>query len=584
MQKDTLSLFIKLSKHYKVRLFFALLMPAMAVTTTGIIAPYVLSIFIDRLQGGNISLSNSWGIILIYAGLVLVGEVILWRLALYFSWTLQIDIMRNLYVAIFNKLGREDLMFHSNRFGGSLISQSTKLIGAIERFYDMIIWQVTPMVTTIIGSVVTMAVFGLWQYAVFLIVYSMIFMVVVYIGSRFLVKINQKEANASTKNSGTLADMVTNISTVKAFGNEDYELRRASKVVKDWHDKSGKLMWGVIKATGAFSSIYVLGAIGALVFAVIGVEYKIISLGIVYLMFIYALNINRQLWEMTSITRTFNRIIGDAHEMTQILKADFKLIDHSKRKLTLNQAGVEFKNVDFIHDLGDGQQVFKDFNLRIEPGQKVGIVGHSGSGKTTLTRILLRFSDITNGKITIDGQDISQVTQQSLHKAVAFVPQEPLLFHRSLKENIAYGKNDASDKEIVDASRKAHALEFIDDLPDKFETIVGERGIKLSGGQRQRIAIARAILKDAPILVLDEATSALDSESERLIKLSLDELMKNRTTIVIAHRLSTIAKLDRIIVLEKGKIIEDGSHDELLKNNSVYAQLWSHQSGGFIEL
>jgi len=300
-------------------------------------------------------------------------------------------------------------------------------------------------------------------------------------------------------------------------------------------------------------------------------------------MFIDALNINRQLWEMTSITRTFNRIIGDAHEMTQILKADFKLIDHSKRKLTLNQAGVEFKNVDFIHDLGDGQQVFKDFNLRIEPGQKVGIVGHSGSGKTTLTRILLRFSDITNGKITIDGQDISQVTQQSLHKAVAFVPQEPLLFHRSLKENIAYGKNDASDKEIVDASRKAHALEFIDDLPDKFETIVGERGIKLSGGQRQRIAIARAILKDAPILVLDEATSALDSESERLIKSSLDELMKNRTTLVIAHRLSTIAKLDRIIVLEKGKIIEDGNHDELLKNNGVYARLWSHQSGGFIE-
>ncbi len=217
------------------------------------------------------------------------------------------------------------------------------------------------------------------------------------------------------------------------------------------------------------------------------------------------------------------------------------------------------------------------------PGQKVGLVGHSGSGKTTLTRLLLRFSDVDKGTVSIDDQDISAITQASLRRAIAYVPQEPLLFHRSLRENIAYGRPDATDKQIREAARKAHALEFIDKLSSGLDTMVGERGVKLSGGQRQRIVIARAILKDAPILVLDEATSALDSESEQLIQASLAELMKGRTTVVIAHRLSTIQKMDRIIVLEDGKIIEDGSHASLLAKKGTYAGLWAHQSGGFIE-
>ena len=241
------------------------------------------------------------------------------------------------------------------------------------------------------------------------------------------------------------------------------------------------------------------------------------------------------------------------------------------------------KDVSFAHDNGNGEHVFDNFNLTIASGQRVGLVGHSGSGKTTLTRLLLRFSDIYEGMITIDGQDIAMVTQRSLRDSIAYVPQEPLLFHRSLRENIAYGKPDASEEEIRRAARQANALQFIESLPDGFDTMVGERGIKLSGGQRQRIAIARAILKDAPILVLDEATSALDSESEKLIQESLTELMKGRTSIVIAHRLSTIAKLDRIVVLDKGRVIEDGTHSELTKKGGVYSMLWSHQSGGFIE-
>lgn len=583
MQRRTLALFWRFTRPYKVQRTLALFFPMLAVLINAIAAPYVLSTFLDRLQEGNITLSNSWQIIAIYAVLVFVGEVIIWRLALYFTWTFEVNAQRQVYLAIFDKLARESLSFHSNRFGGSLVSQGNKLMGSFERFWDMIVWSIVPMATTIIGSIITLAIIGPWPYAIFLVIYSLLFMSITIIGSRFLAERNRDEAAASTKNSGFLADMVTNVATVKAFGKERAEYEGASRVISHWHHTSNRLKWGVLGATSAFSSMAAFGAIGAFIFAVLGAEHGVLSIGVIYLMFIYALNVNRQLWEMNGITRTYNRVIGDAHEMTEILYTDFDLVDHSTKELAVSQGEVVFNNVTFAHDKGEGEQVFTNFSLVIPAGQRVGIVGHSGSGKTTLTRILLRFSDILGGSICIDGQDITSASQQSLHESIAYVAQEPMLFHRSLGENIAYGKQNATPAQIVTAAEKAHAMEFIKKLPQGFETIVGERGVKLSGGQRQRIAIARAILKDAPILVLDEATSALDSESEKLIQASLDNLMKNRTSIVIAHRLSTIAKLDRIIVLDKGKIIEDGTHAELLKKKGTYAKLWGHQSGGFIE-
>ena len=255
---------------------------------------------------------------------------------------------------------------------------------------------------------------------------------------------------------------------------------------------------------------------------------------------------------------------------------------HAK-KLQVSSADIVFRDVKFAYSDAPGHAVFRGLNITIPAGQHVGLVGHSGGGKTTLTSLLLRYADVTDGTILISNQAIADVTQASLRSAISYVPQDPTLFHRTLRENIAYGLPDASDKDIDRAVKLANAKEFIDELPYGLNTIVGERGVKLSGGQRQRIAIARAILKDAPILVLDEATSALDSESEKLIQQSLETLMKDRTSIVIAHRLSTIAKLDRIIVLDHGKIVEDGSHKQLLAQNGIYAKLWNHQSGGFIE-
>lgn len=561
----------------------ALTFPVVAVIVNAIIAPYVLSLFLDKLQSGSVTLASTWNLIAIYAVLIFVGEVIIWRLALYFTWTFEIRGQQAIYLAIFSKLSREDLSFHANRFGGSLVSQSTKFIGAFERFWDMIIWDIMPILATVFGSIITLSILGLWQYGLFLFIYALVFAVIVYLGSRFLDERNRDEAEKSNFNSGFLADVVTNISTVKAFGREDYEYKNATKYASKWYGASTRLKWGVIWATSAFSSMYAIGATGAFIFAVLGAQYGIASVGMVYLIFIYALNINRQLWQLNNITRTYSRVIGDSYEMTKILNKDFDLLDKSGTPLRISSGEIHFKDVSFAYDSGEGEHVFNDFNLTIPAGQRVGIVGHSGSGKTTLTKILLRFADLHAGTITIDDQDISKVTQQSLHESVAYVSQEPLLFHRSLHENIAYGKPDATQKEIEQAARQANAHEFISELKDGYDTLVGERGVKLSGGQRQRIAIARAILKDAPILVLDEATSALDSESERLIQSALAELMKGRTSVVIAHRLSTISKLDRIVVLENGAIAETGTHDELLQLNGIYAKLWAHQSGGFIE-
>jgi ATP-binding cassette, subfamily B, bacterial len=252
--------------------------------------------------------------------------------------------------------------------------------------------------------------------------------------------------------------------------------------------------------------------------------------------------------------------------------------------LRVVRGDIALQNVSFAyHDASNNDKIFNNLELFIPAGQKVGLVGPSGGGKSTLTRLLLRFDDIDNGSVAIDGQDIRQVTQASLRRSISYVPQEPLLFHRSILDNIAYGKPNATLEEVRRAASLAYADDFISSLPQGYDTIVGERGVKLSGGQRQRVAIARAILKDAPILVLDEATSALDSESEVYIQKALEELMKGRTTIVIAHRLSTIQKMDRILVLENGRIAEDGKHDKLLTQKGLYAKLWTHQSGGFIE-
>lgn len=580
--KDILSLFWQASIAYKWRRNLAISLAVLIFCVNIFVIPLIVAQFLDMVQYNKLDDDSIWWLLGGYVIAQLWADVIGWRIVLYLMWTFETAMQRDIYARIFNKLANETMHFHANRFSGSLVSQSNKLGGAVERFWDTIIWSILPVVISIIGSVAILW-FIFWPYALFLAVLSLTFAAVVYFGSRHILHFNEVEAAASNKVSGRLADAISNILAVKTSGNEAKESDQFQATVGSWRNASLDTMKSFLKVSTVYSMISGLIRIGALVFAIYAARADMVSVASIYLIVTYTASVARNLWSMNGIMRSYNRVMGDSQEMVQVIANETSITDKSDSTLAIKDGALSINSIKFTHDEGEGATLFNDFSLTIKPGEKIGLVGASGSGKTTLTKLLLRLADIDAGSITIDSQDIANVTQESLRRSIAYVPQEPLLFHRSIAENIAYTRPDASQQQIETAAKKAGALQFIKDLGDGFNTVVGERGVKLSGGQRQRIAIARAILKDAPILILDEATSALDSESERLIQSSLDTLMKNRTSIVIAHRLSTIAKLDRIIVLDKGKVVEDGSHGDLIKKNGVYANLWKHQSGGFIE-
>jgi ATP-binding cassette subfamily B protein len=581
MQKQIISLLWHTAMKYPARTLLTLVGSAATTVIGSFFGPYIISELLNQLQTGSVSLNAAMPLIIAYTATQIYGQIIGWRLNLYFAWTMETAAQRDLYRRIFSSLTEQSLTFHSNRFGGALVSQTTKMIGAFERFWDTIIFQIMPSLASVVAATVILS-FVFWQYAVFLFVLSIVFAITVFWGSKFLAVRNKEEAQASTATNAYVADAVTNVVTIKSHGTEQIELDTLTEKASDWRSKSLSTMRGFLAVSSGYSLLISVLNVVALVGAIWASEHNIISIGTVYLSITYTFTVGRQLWEMNSIMRNYNRIMGDAHDMTEILQLKPTVVNKTDTPISVSRGAIDFKDVTFAHD-GSNENLFDKFSLRVKPGERIGLVGHSGSGKTTLSRLLLRFSDIESGAILIDDQNIAEVTQESLRRSIAYVPQEPMLFHRSLRDNIAYGKKNVTDEDILEAARQANAIEFIEKLPEGLDTMVGERGVKLSGGQRQRIAIARAILKDAPILLLDEATSALDSESEKLIQDALEKLMKGRTSIVIAHRLSTIAKLDRIVVLENGTISEQGSHTRLLEQKGTYSKLWSHQSGGFIE-
>lgn len=393
-----------------------------------------------------------------------------------------------------------------------------------------------------------------------------------------------KRKELTSKLAGSVADVMGNQLLVRIFGMEKQESRKVYNerlVIEEISRKEIDIIEHESLVRQTF--LYIFQIITILLFVWLGSRGLVSIAGLVFT-FGYINRSTETIFSISGVIRQYEQAFLDAAPITKILQTPATVTDKPKaRDIKIDKGEVRLQDVTFTYADELDNLIFEKLNLHIKPGERVGLAGHSGGGKTTLTKILLRFADIESGEILIDNQNIADVTQVSLRSQIAYVPQEPYLFHRTLKENIAYAKPNASENEIVAAAKKAHAWEFIQTLPKGLETIVGERGVKLSGGQRQRIAIARAILKDAPILILDEATSALDSESEKLIQESLEELMKSRTSIVIAHRLSTIQKMDRIIVMEEGKITEEGSHKDLLSHKGIYAKLWAHQSGGFIE-
>ena len=560
----------------------------------------VVADIIDVVGKGSVSADKVFTTFMPYIIMLiatnLIGQICS-KLQDYCVWKLEILVYYDLSTLIFDSLSNQSMTFHNSRFGGALVSQTSKFTGAFERLTELLMYSLVPLISSTVLTIVMLAPL-VPVYVIILSVILVIYVVVVWLLFRRALRLNSQAASAQNRLSGELSDSITNILAVKTSGREAYEKELFTQANIEVRKADSKRMRSTIFNASIAAGIIVIIMSIQTIFVAGGNAWYGISAGTLVLIFTYTHNLTLRFNMISQTMTVINRSLGDAAEMTQNLDEP-RLVDDAPdaSELIVSEGAIDFEDLSFKYNDGiseDGiideersplstEYIFENFSMSIAPGERVGLVGRSGSGKTTLTRLLLRLADIQEGHIYIDGQDISKVTQVSLRRQIAYVPQEPLLFHRTIAENIAYGRPEASFEEIKEAARKANALEFIEKLPAGFETVTGERGVKLSGGQRQRVAIARAILTNAPILVLDEATSALDSESERLIQDALANLMENRTSIVIAHRLSTVSRLDRIVVLKDGQIIESGTHEQLIENNGEYAGLWERQTGAFNE-
>ncbi len=579
--KRTLYYFWLALMQHKIRTLLLFIFIPVWIFVSNVVVPYGTSQIIGKLSSGDFELQNYLGVLFITLVPAIVNNLFVVRAIDWLDWSLDAlggeFLAKKAFVAVIN----QSMTFHSNKFSGSLTSAANKVSSAFISLKSNFVWSIYPLILTAIFSI-GVAAFVCAPFALILAVFVIVYMAVAIITYYKTRHVDEKMAKAENKQTGQLADAITNEMSVKSYAREGFEMERFSRATA----RTKQAIFGTAKVSMwrnlSMNVVNMITYAGLLVLIVM--SHNLFGLSVADMVFLYSLSnsLLNNVWTINHILRAINRSLGDAKEMVEILDSPTIVDDKTDKRLVVGSAEIEIRDITFRHE-GKKKALFAGFSLDVPAGKSLGLVGVSGSGKSTLTKLLLRFADVNDGGIYINGQDIRDVTQKSLREAIAYVPQESSLFHRSIFENIAYGKLDATEAEVKKAAKLAYADEFIRELPDGYETLVGERGVKLSGGQRQRIAIARAILKDAPILVLDEATSALDSESEAAIQQALVNLMSGRTSIVVAHRLSTIAGLDEIVVLDDGKVVERGSHHELLKKNGDYAKLWSRQSGAFLE-
>ncbi|EHV5555856.1 ABC transporter ATP-binding protein [Vibrio parahaemolyticus] len=479
----------------------------------------------------------------------------------------------------------QSLNFYQDDFAGRVATKVMQTSLAV-RETVMKSMDVFVYVTVYFTSMVVMLAAADWRLMIPMIVWLLVYIAIQIYFVPKLKDVASEQADARSTMTGRIVDSYTNIQTVKLFSHSQRETQYAEQGMKGFLNTVYRQMRLV---TGFDVAVEISNYI--LVFSVAALSIYLwldsaISVGAIAIAVSLALRVNgMSMWIMWEVGALFENM-GTVVDGMKTLSKPIDIQDKPNAKdLVVSQGGIQFDNVSFHY--GENKGVINHLNLDIKPGEKVGLVGRSGAGKSTLVNLLLRFHDVEEGSIKIDGQNIADVTQDSLRSKVGMVTQDTSLLHRSIRDNILYGNPTASEEELLKATKQAHAHEFIETLTDPFGNVgydaqVGERGVKLSGGQRQRIAISRVLLKDAPLLVLDEATSALDSEVEAAIQESLNELMQGKTVIAIAHRLSTIAQMDRLIVLDKGNVVEQGTHQELIAHNGIYAQLWAHQTGGFL--
>lgn len=553
--------------------------------TTDIIRPLFLKKIIDILSTAGIDRAVSgyeaMHVLMIWISLIFMA-VVLGRTTSHLNISFEIKVVQRLRSMVFSKIESHSQNFFANTFAGSLVAKSKRFTVGFENMFDILIYNFWNIAIVSIASIVVLFTQSRLLACIFLVWIVINTMLIASLVKKKM-RYDLDEAAADSKIGGRLADVFGNILTIKTFSARNKEKASFDEITKEAARASAR-SWFFNNRINTIQALLVFVTQSFVLYVMIRLWIRNdITTGTVVLVQTYMVILFDRMWDLGNSLVRFMKSAADMQEMVEILEAPRDIIDPAVPEPSCMRKGhIVFDSISFSYP--NGKQIFQDFNLNIKPGERVGLVGHSGAGKSTITKLLLRFTDVTGGRITIDGQDVRSVTQDDLRAAISYVPQEPVLFHRTLRENIAYGNPDATIEQVMDAARRAHAHEFIERLEHGYETMVGERGVKLSGGERQRVAIARAILKDAPILLLDEATSALDSHSEHLIQDAFTELMKGKTTIVIAHRLSTIQKMDRIIVLEDGCIAEEGTHADLLQNEGgIYKRMWDLQAGGFID-
>ena len=546
------------------------------------LSPYVLKIIIDKAVVFDADKSAVFNAVkpylILYIGLwVLIATAmrILDLVKLKFFPGVRNDIIN----AMFSYLNKHSHRYFQNNFAGSIsnkIADMTSGTIAIFSTIDDAFAQCVGLCMAIITMLIVHPIFAL-----ILLIWAIAFILIALLFFKPIHDLSNVFATSKTTLVGKLVDSISNVTNVRLFARSAYENNLIQKAALDTVDKDQAMQRTILKMR-VYWDISIVVLIGYNLYMLI-VMYGKNQVTIGDFSFIISLSISifYNLWYLAGQFVVFAEELGKCRQALTIITSPHEVEDAPGAKpLVVTHGRIEFDDVTFHYD--EGAHLFKNKSVVIEPGQKIGLVGLSGSGKSSFANLILRLFEVESGYILIDGQNIQAVSQDSLRENIAMIPQDISLFHRTLFENIRYGQVNASDEDVIVASKKAHCHEFITQLTNGYQSLVGERGIKLSGGQRQRIAIARAMLKNAPILVLDEATSALDSVTEKLIQDSLHMLMEGRTTIVIAHRLSTLSEMDRILVFENGQIIEDGSHNELIKASSHYTRMWKMQAGGFL--
>lgn len=565
----------KMSKKWAVSAVFFVFV-ALAIDRLSLI---ILRNLTNAITTQPIVINDVWFWAITYPVLFIVASL-MWRASGFtgLRWFMHFRVFA--YRALYEYLTLHSKDYFNSRFAGSLVNKIGNAVDGTESVFENLLWRFIPLILGLFWYViltwVNSPLLGL-----IIAIWSVLFLMANIWFAKKLVPRSHQFAESLSNLKGSIVDSISNISLVHEYAYIAGEREYINKFIKKQQDKGlaeWKLSEWVLVANGILIFIFMFLMITTSVYLF---QNNAISIGVVVMTIAIVSELIGQLLFIGMEIKNTTKFYGEANEgLKEILKEHVIVDTPNATDLIFSEGTLAVENISFDYE---NTKVFKDFSLVIPAGQKVGLIGRSGAGKTTFVSLLLRHFDVRDGAIKIDGQDIKDVTQDSLRRVIAFVPQDTSLFHRTIRENIRYSNPKATDKDIDTAAKQAQADEFIEKLPQGYDTLVGERGVKLSGGQRQRIAIARAFLKDAPILILDEATSSLDSESEGIIQVSLAKLMKGRTVIAIAHRLSTLKEMDRLIIISNGKIVEDGSPDELLKNtNGQFKKMWDHQVKGFI--